>query len=130
MTAAVASSLDVADDGALAPLGLDHVLLAVSDRERALRYYRFVYGEGIETRDPEVPERVWFNLAGDTRIGIEPAARDAAPQFVRFGIKAAAFDSAAIASVLRAAGAEILTVAPSLIRFRDNYGITLEVVAR
>jgi hypothetical protein len=32
--------------------------------------------------------------------------------------------------VLRAAGAEILTVAPSLIRLRDNYGIALEVIAR
>ena len=66
---------------------------------------------------------------GDTRIGIEPVARGATPQFVRFGIKVAAFDSAAVAPLLRAAGAEILTVAPSLIRFRDNYGITLEVVA-
>jgi hypothetical protein len=129
VTAAVPSSLDVADDAALTPLGLDHVLLAVGDRERALRYYRFVYGEGIETRDAEVSERVWFNLARNTRIGIEPVARGARAQFVRFGIKVAAFDSASVAPVLRAAGAEVLTVAPSLIRFRDNYGITLEVIA-
>jgi hypothetical protein len=88
-----------------------------------------VYGEGIETRDAEVPERVWFNLARNTRIGIEPVARGAPPHFVRFGIKVAAFDSASVAPVLRAAGAEVLTVAPSLIRFRDNYGITLEVIA-
>jgi hypothetical protein len=129
VTAAVPSSLDVAGDAALTPLGLDHVLLAVGDRERALRYYRLVYGEGIETRDAEVPERVWFNLARNTRIGIEPVARGAPPQFVRFGIKVAAFDSASVAPVLRAAGAEVLTVAPSLIRCRDNYGITLEVIA-
>jgi hypothetical protein len=129
VTAATPSALEVAADGALAPLGLDHVLLAVGDREGALRYYRFLYGEGIETRDAEVPERVWFNFARNTRLGIEPAARGAAPQFVRFGIKVAPFDSAAVAPVLRAAGAEILTVAPSLIRFRDNYGITLEVIA-
>jgi hypothetical protein len=76
-----------------------------------------------------VPERVWFNLARNTRIGIEPVARGARAQFVRFGIKVAAFDSASVAPVLRAAGAEVLTVAPSLIRFRDNYGITLEVIA-
>jgi catechol 2,3-dioxygenase-like lactoylglutathione lyase family enzyme len=123
------STLDVATDAPLAPLGLDHVLIAVGDLERALRYYRFLYGEGMESRDAEVPERVWFNLARDTRIGIEPAARGQAPQFVRFGVKVAAFDSAAVAPLLRAAGAEILAVAPSLIRFRDNYGITLEVVA-
>ncbi len=129
VTAATPSSLDVANDAPLTPLGLHHVLIAVGDLERALRYYRFLYGEGIESRDAEAPERVWFNLARGTRIGIEPVARGATPQFVRFGIKVAAFDSAAVAPVLRAAGAEVLTVAPSLIRFRDNNGITLEVVA-
>ena len=129
VTAAVPSSLAVTGDGVFDPLGLEHVLLAVSDRERALRYYRFLYGEGLETRDAEVPERVWFNLARNTRIGIEPAAAGAPPLFVRFGIKVAPFDSAAVAPALRAAGAEVLAAVPSRIRFRDNYGITLEVVA-
>ncbi len=129
VTAAVPSTLEVAHDGVLAPLGLEHVLLAVSDLERARRYYRFMYGEGLETRDADAPERVWFNLARNTRIGLEPVADGAMPHFVRFGIKVAPFDSAAVAPVLRAAGAEVLSVAPSLIRFRDNYGITLEVVA-
>ena len=129
MTAAAPSSLEVADGAPLVPLGLDHVLLAVGDQQRALRYYRFLYGEGLETRDAEVPERVWFNLARNTRIGVEPVAAGAPPQFVRFGIKVAPFDSAAVAPALRAAGAEVLAAAPSLIRFRDNYGITLEVVA-
>ena len=129
VTAAVPSSLAIAGDGVFAPLGLEHVLLAVSDRARALRYYRFLYGEGLETRDAEVAERVWFNLARNTRIGIEPAAAGAPPHFVRFGIKVAPFDSAAVAPVLRAAGAQVLTTAPSLIRLRDNYGITLEVIA-
>ena len=130
VTAATPSTLEVASDAPLTPLRLDHVLIAVRDRERALHYYRFLYGEGIETRDAEVPERVWFNLARDTRIGIEPVARGATPRFVRFGIDVATFDSAAVAPVLRAAGAEVLTVAPSLIRFRDNFRLTLEVVAR
>jgi catechol 2,3-dioxygenase-like lactoylglutathione lyase family enzyme len=129
VTAASPSSLEVAADAAFTPLGLEHVLLAVSDRERALRYYRFLYGEGLETRDAEVPERVWFKLARNTRIGIEPVARGAPPNFVRFGIKVAPFDSAAVVPTLRAAGAEVLTATPSLIRFRDNYGITLEVIA-
>ena len=129
VTAAAPSLLDVAADGALTPLGLEHVLLAVSDQQRALRYYRFMYGEGLETRDAEVRERVWFKLARNTRIGIEPVAAGAQPRFVRFGIRVAPFDSAAVAPLLRAAGAEVLTAAPSLIRFRDNYGITLEVVA-
>ena len=129
VAAAVPSGLEVADRGALSPLGLEHVLLAVSDPERALRYYRFVYGEGIESRDADAPERVWFNLARNTRIGIEPCAGNETPHFVRFGIKVAPFDGATVAPALRAAGAEVLFTAPSLIRFRDNYGITLEAIA-
>jgi catechol 2,3-dioxygenase-like lactoylglutathione lyase family enzyme len=129
VAAAAPSSLDLTDDGAFTPLGLEHVLLAVSDQQRALRYYRFMYGEGLETRDAEAPERVWFNLARNTRIGIEPVAPGTLPQFVRFGIKVAPFDSAAVVPILRAAGAEVLVAAASRIRFRDNYGITLEVIS-
>lgn len=129
VTAAVPSTLEVEDDGPLAPLGLGHVLLAVSDLERALRYYRFVYGEELEKPDAAAPERVWFQLARDTRIGLEPVARGAMPHFVSFGIKVAPFDSAAVGASLRAAGADVLSVSPSLIRFRDNYGITLEAIA-
>ena len=129
VAAAVPSALEVADHGVLAPLGLEHVLLAVSDLERALRYYRFLYGEGLETRDAAAPERVWFNLAHNTRFGLEPIAHGAPARFVRFGIKVAPFDGAAVAPALQAAGAEVLAVEPSLVRFRDNYGITLEAIA-
>lgn len=129
VTAAVPSTLEVTDGGALAPLGLEYVLLAVSDLERALRYYRFVYGEGLEAPDAAAPGRVWFHLARNTRIGLEPVAQGAKPHFVSFGIKVAPFDRAAVAAALQAAGAEVLSVAPSLIRFRDNYGITLEAIA-
>jgi len=129
VAAAVPSTLKVTDAGLLSPLGLEHVLLAVSDLERALRYYRFIYGEGLETRDAAAPNRVWFNLARNTRIGLEPVAEGAMPHFVSFGIKVAPFDSAAVAAGLKAAGGEVLSVAPSLIRFHDNYGITLEARA-
>jgi hypothetical protein len=67
-------------------------------------------------------------LPPDRQVGYI-AVWPAGPHFVRFGIKVAPFDGAAVAALLRAAGAEVLSVTPSLIRFRDNYGITLEVVA-
>jgi catechol 2,3-dioxygenase-like lactoylglutathione lyase family enzyme len=129
VAAAVPSTLEVKNDGMLSPLGLEHVLLAVSDLDRALRYYRFIYGEGLETRDADTPKRVWLNLSRDTRIGLEQVAEGATPHFVRFGIKVAPFDSAAVATGLKAAGAEVLSVARSLIRFRDNYGIELEATS-
>lgn len=130
VTAAAPSTLDVSADGLLVPRRLEHVLLAVSDLERALRYYRLVYGEGLETRDANAPGRVWLHLARDTRIGLEPVTGGAMPHFVRFGIEVAPFDSAAVAAGLRAAGAEILETAPSRVRFRDNNGITLEAASR
>ena len=129
VAAAVPSTLDVTRDGILAPLGLDHVLLAVSEVDRARRYYRFIYGEGIEVRDPAARERTWFKLARNTRIGLEPAGESGVPRFVSFGVKVAPFDSARVAPLLQAAGAELLSVTSSRLRFRDNYGITLEVVA-
>ena len=62
VTAATPSSLDVANDAPLTPLGLHHVLIAVGDLERALRYYRFLYGEGIESRDAEAEHEVRARL--------------------------------------------------------------------
>src|SRR5580765_2262567 len=47
VTAAVPSTLDVANDGLVRPLGLDHVVLLVNDVETSLPYYRFVYGDGV-----------------------------------------------------------------------------------
>jgi catechol 2,3-dioxygenase-like lactoylglutathione lyase family enzyme len=130
--AATPSPLPVEQHGLLTPLGTDHVLLHVSDLERSRRYYRFVYGEGPESRDPNNPRRTWFQLAANTRVGLEPVAAGEAPRIERFGIKVAPFDRAAVTAGLRACGAAVLSGAdePSLVRFRDNYGITLEASAR
>jgi catechol 2,3-dioxygenase-like lactoylglutathione lyase family enzyme len=131
VTAAVPSDLPVEQNGLLRPRGMDHVLLQVADMERSLAYYRFMYGSGLELADPDNPDRIWFQLEADTRLGLEPAPPGIAPHITRFGIKVAPFDRAAVAEGLRAMGAEVLasSTEPDLVRFRDNYGITLEVVA-
>jgi hypothetical protein len=110
---------------------MDHVLLQVSNMERSLRYYRFVYGDGLESPDPNYPNRIWFRLAAGTRLGLEAVPDGGAPRIERFGIKVAPFDHGIVTAGLRAIGAEVLsgTDEPSLIRFRDNYGITVEVNA-
>jgi catechol 2,3-dioxygenase-like lactoylglutathione lyase family enzyme len=128
---AVPSALVAQEKGLLSPLGMDHVLLQVSDMERSLAYYRFVYGKGLESRDPRYPNRIWFELAAGTRVGLEPVAADSAPRIERFGIKVAPFDYTAVTAALQALGAEVLSGPDerSLIRFRDNYGITVEVNA-
>ena len=131
VTAAVPAELPVEAEGLLRPLGLDNVLLQVADMDRSLAYYRFVYGRGLESVDRDNPNRVWFNLESDTRIGLEPVGAGEAPRIARFGIKVAPFDRAAVVDGLSAIGAEILANAegPGPVRFRDNYGITLEVAS-
>lgn len=131
VTAAVPSDLPVETNGLVRPRGLGHVLLQVADMERSLAYYRLMYGTGLESADPENPNRIWFQLESDTRLGLEPAPSGVEPRIARFGIKVAPFDRAPVVDGLRAIGAEILfeSAEPNRVRFRDNYGITLEVVA-
>jgi catechol 2,3-dioxygenase-like lactoylglutathione lyase family enzyme len=129
--AAVPSTLQVAPKGLFEPQGLGNVLLRVSDMDRSLAYYRMLYGTGLESPDPEIEGRIWLQLQNDTRIGLETVAPGGSPQIARFGIKVAAFDPVAAVDRLRQMGAEVLTESSSegLIRFKDNYGITLEVIA-
>jgi catechol 2,3-dioxygenase-like lactoylglutathione lyase family enzyme len=129
---AAPSPLEVEQHGLLTPRGMDHVLLQVSDMERSRRYYRFIYGDGLESSDPKYPNRIWFALGAQTRLGLEPIPAGGRPRIERFGIKVAPFDHGVVAAGLKAIGAELLSgpEEPSLVRFRDNYGITVEVSAR
>lgn len=132
VAAAVPSDLPIeANAGLLRPLGMDHVLLQVADMDESLAYYRFIYGHGLESADASSPNRIWFQLESDTRLGLEPVAPGEAPRIAHFGVKVAAFDPESVIDGLRSLGAEILSSAsaPNRIRFRDNYGIALEVVA-
>ena len=53
-------------------VGLDHVMLRVSDLEKSVAFYRTFFGnERPRTKDK--PERVWFQV-GNTRLGLEAAA--------------------------------------------------------
>ena len=131
VTAAVPSDLPVQSNALFQPQGLDNVLLQVADMERSLAYYRFLYGTGLEARDPANPDRIWFQLEAETRLGLEPVGSGQAPRIARFGIKVAPFDRELVVDGLRAIGVAVLSgpEETGLVRFRDNYGITLEVVA-
>jgi catechol 2,3-dioxygenase-like lactoylglutathione lyase family enzyme len=131
VTAAVPSDLSVEPGGLVEPVGMDHVLMRVSDMDRSLAYYRLMYGEGLESRDTENAERVWFQLGAQTRLGLEPAPAGQAPRLERFGIKVRAFDSGRVSDGLEAAGAEVMfaSAGAGRVRFRDNYGIVLEIAA-
>jgi catechol 2,3-dioxygenase-like lactoylglutathione lyase family enzyme len=128
VTAAVPSSLQTTRDGLLTPTGVDHVLLRVSSLEKSLPYYRLVYGTAVE-RPRDANGRVWLQLEGGTRIGLEQAAAGQAPSIAHYAIKVAPFDRGALDARLRELGARVLPSPdePDVVRFTDNNGITVEV---
>ena len=73
LTAAVPSPLEVQRDGLLTPRGVDHVMLRVTSLEKSVPYYRLVYGNAVE-RPRDKNGRIWLQLAGNTRLGLEEAA--------------------------------------------------------
>jgi catechol 2,3-dioxygenase-like lactoylglutathione lyase family enzyme len=131
VTAAVPSTLDAQHDGLVTPLGVDHVMLLVSDVDKSLPYYRLVYGAdvvGPTSRSGATGGRVWLNLERNTRIGIEKAP-DGMPRIGHYAIKVAPYDRAAVTKRIQEIGGTVLPSPdePDVLRFTDNNGITLEL---
>jgi catechol 2,3-dioxygenase-like lactoylglutathione lyase family enzyme len=127
VTAAVTSPLPVEGNGLLTPRGVDHVMLNVSSFDKALPYYRTLYGTSAESpRDAN--GRIWYRLERGTRLGLQPAA-DGRAMISHFAIAVAPFDRQALAARLRELGARVLPSPdePDVVRFLDNNGITVEV---
>jgi catechol 2,3-dioxygenase-like lactoylglutathione lyase family enzyme len=127
VTAAVKSPLAVDGDGIVSPVGVDHIMLNVSSFEKALPYYRGMYGAAAE-RPRDANGRVWFNLAHNTRLGLQQAP-DGKPAIAHFAIKVAPFDRGALMARLSELGARVLPSADEsdVVRFLDNNGIIVEV---
>jgi catechol 2,3-dioxygenase-like lactoylglutathione lyase family enzyme len=128
VTAAVPSPLPIEGEGLVTPIGVDHVLLHVSDLERSLPYYRLVYGartEGPRSEDG----RVWFRLEHNTRIGLRKAPAGETPRIAHVAIKVAAFDRGAVIARLRQLGATVVPSSeePDVLRFLDIDGIAVEL---
>jgi len=128
VTAAVPSPLRVDGEGVVTPTGVDHVLLLVSDLERALPYYRLVYGAAAEAPRRAGDTRVWFNLARGTRIGLEKVTAGA-PRIGHVAIRTARFDRGAVVARLQELGATVQASAdePDALRFTDRDGIAIEL---
>ena len=114
------------DDAAVAAVGLDHVVLAVSDVERASSWYAKFFGP------PAVKKagQVWFRIV-NTRLALEPVPSGGKPAIERLSFRIAGFDRKAIASKLQKLGVET-TSAPGdhALRFRDPNGFTIELVGQ
>lgn len=114
------------EPAALTPVGLDHIMVSVSDLDKSTAHYRTLFRQ--EMARERSPERVWFRLA-NTRLGLEPAPEGQKPAFSHFCVKVAGFDRKAAAEKLQKLG--IHSEAGSekgTLRFRDLHGVPLEVM--
>jgi catechol 2,3-dioxygenase-like lactoylglutathione lyase family enzyme len=126
VTAAVTSPLPVEGEGVVRPLGVDHVLLQVSNLERSLAYYRALYGASTE-RPRDANGRVWFQLERGTRVGLEQTAGPV--RIAHYAIRVAAFDRGMLTSRLQELGsrAQPAPDEPDVLRFADDNGIIVEL---
>jgi catechol 2,3-dioxygenase-like lactoylglutathione lyase family enzyme len=120
------------------PMGLDHIMLNVTDVEKSAKYYRLVFGK--EWSRSANPDRMWFQVGG-TRLGIQAVKPGEAPKVDHFCVSVAGFDAAVVSAGLKELGAEILAAADEsqdrtrfrdsdLIRFKDPNGVIVELRGR
>jgi hypothetical protein len=126
VTAAVKSPLPVGGEGLVTPLGVDHVLLQVSNLDRSLAYYRALYGAPAE-RPRDANGRVWFQLERGTRVGLEQT--QGGVRIAHYAVRVAPFDRQTLTNRLRELGARILPAPeePDVVRFADDNGIIVEL---
>jgi catechol 2,3-dioxygenase-like lactoylglutathione lyase family enzyme len=111
---------------ALEAIGIDHIMLAVSDLDKTAAFYGKFFGEASRARNPD---RVWFDVA-QTKLGLEKVAAGEQPRVHHFTLRVAGFDRSLAVERLTRLGAKI---APSsdegLLRFQDLDGLLVELTA-
>ena len=115
------------DDAAVHVIGLDHIMLTVTDLDKAAAHYRKLFGP--EVSRGKNPDRVWFGAA-KTRLGLEKVAAGKTPLIEHFSLRVAGFDRRVVTDRLKKLGVEVVASNDeNLLRFRDNDGILVELKA-
>jgi len=115
------------EPAAMIPMGLDHVMLSVTDVEKSVQHYRKLFGP--EESHERKPQRVWFKLA-DTKLGLEAAPPGQKPGFSHFCVKVAGFDRTLATARLQKLGVKVETgTEKGSIRFHDLHNLPVELVA-
>jgi catechol 2,3-dioxygenase-like lactoylglutathione lyase family enzyme len=129
VTAAVPASLVPPQQGLVTPLRVDHVVVLVSNLDRALEYYRILYGR--ESR--KEADRATFTFTNGSRLVLESAKYVygvGKPRITRFGILVEPFDRAAVTAGITALGGTVVGGEGKTLRLRDVDGIELELVTK
>jgi catechol 2,3-dioxygenase-like lactoylglutathione lyase family enzyme len=115
------------EPAAMIPMGLDHIMVSVTDVDKSVEHYRKLFGPE-ESRDRK-QQRVWFKLA-DTKLGLEAAPAGQKPGFSHFCVKVAGFDRAVAVARLQKLGVKVeASSEKGTLRFRDLHNLPVEVVA-
>lgn len=128
VTAAVPSDLVPAQQGMVTPQRVDHVVLHVSNLQRAVDYYRILYGRE-SSRDAN---RAIFSFTNGSRLVLEGTSYvygTAQTRIARFGIRVAPFDRATVTAGIARLGGTVVNDTPGALRLRDVDGIELELVS-
>lgn len=115
------------EEPAVQAIGFDHIVLAVSDIEKAAAHYRKFFG--MEAARTKKPDRVWFGAA-KTRLGLELVAEGKMPSIDRVSIKVAGFDRRVVTERLKHLNVEVVASdEKDAVRFKDLNGLTMELKA-
>ena len=115
------------EPAALIPIGLDHIMVSVTDFEQSAEHYRKLLGQ--EMSREKNPPRVWFKLAG-TKLGLDQATPGQKPSFSHYCVKVAGFDRALATANLAKLGVKVeMGAEKGTVRFRDLYNLPVEVIA-
>ena len=127
VTAAVPSELVPGEQGLVTPQRVEYVHLKVSDLDRALAYYRILYGkEGSRTKTMAT-----FTFRNGSRLLLEQSSYlygSARSRIARFGIRVKPFDKASVTAAIVALGGTVSSGDGAILRLRDVDGIELDLV--
>ena len=121
--AIIPSTRITTDNAAVEAVGLDHVVLTVTDLDRGSSYYAKFFGSPIIHKAGQV----WFQVA-DTRLALEPVPSGGKPAIERLCFRIAGFDKRVVASRLQKLQVETTPAEGHGLRFRDPNGFTIELV--
>jgi catechol 2,3-dioxygenase-like lactoylglutathione lyase family enzyme len=123
-----ASAENVAVEGEpiFRPSGLDHILVNVSDQEKAAAFYERIFGPVVERNK----NRVWFQVGG-CRVGLLQTPSGQRAGVNRFCVSVDAFDYDAVVKRLQLAGARVeQSGVAGTPQFRDPDGMLVQVLQR
>lgn len=107
------------------PLGVENILIRVSDLGKATAYYQKLF----KGRTVHEGGRVWIEV-GDARLGFEQVAEGEKPMISSFCVKVKTFNRKRVAAGLQALGAKV--AAPrkgdgGVLRFKSPMGIQVDL---